>query len=212
MIAAAPTTMGVGMGRREGGRGLGSVRLTALLAIVCAMMGADVARVIARMPEDATFRGTRARTGEQPGPGPKGEPAELWQVVLDEPVLSSPIVAGGAAYVKAWDDRLHALDVETGRELWSFETGGLDTAAAVVDGVVYAGGANAEETAGALDAPDAETGQEIWRHETAYALSDSSPVVAGGVVYIGGGNGEETGGALYAVDAASGSERWVFDA
>jgi outer membrane protein assembly factor BamB len=166
---------------------------------------------MAKMPTAAVYRGNAARTGAQPGPGPASAPTELWQVALNEPVLSSAIVVARVAYVKAWDNKLHALDAETGKERWSFATGGLDTAPAVADGTVYAGGADRDETSGTLYAIDAKSGREVWHHQTPCALSDSSPVVVDGVVYVGGGNGKETAGALYAIDAASGNEVWSFD-
>jgi eukaryotic-like serine/threonine-protein kinase len=160
----------------------------------------------------AMFRGDAARTGQQPGPGPKGAPSEQWRVTLSDIVVATPIVVGEHVFVAGWDGVVRALDLTSGDELWSFTTGSLDSTPAVVDGVVYAGGANGDESAGTLYAIDAETGAEVWRHETGYALSDSSPAVVDGVIYIGGGNGEETAGALYAIDATSGDEIWSFEA
>ena len=138
-------------------------------------------------------------------------PSEQWRFTLDAIVVASPIVVGERVFVAGWDGVVRALDLNSGDELWSFATGSLDRTPAVVDGVVYAGGANSDETAGTLYAIDAETGAELWRHETVYALSDSSPAVVEGVVYIGGGNGEETAGALYAIDATTGDEIWSFE-
>jgi outer membrane protein assembly factor BamB len=186
-------------------------RVLTLLIVVGGCAHDSTTISTAATPKSAMYRGNAARTGAQPGPGPAAQPEELWHVELDEPVLSSAVVAGGVVYVKAWDNKLHALNAETGDELWSFETGGLDTAPAVVDGVVYAGGADRDETSGTLYAIDAATGHEIWHHDTVYALSDSSPVVVDGIVYVGGGNGEETSGAVYAIDAA-GNEVWSFEA
>jgi outer membrane protein assembly factor BamB len=159
----------------------------------------------------ALFRGDAARTGHQPGPGPDETPSEQWRFTLDAIVVASPIVVGERVFVAGWDGVVRALDLNSGDELWTFATGSLDSTPAVVDGVVYAGGANSDETAGILYAIDAETGAEVWQHETVYALSDSSPSVVEDVIYIGGGNGDETAGALYAIDAATGEEIWSFE-
>lgn len=179
------------------------------LALIAISMNSAISTRAAN--ESAMFRGNAARTGQHPGPGPEGTPSEQWNVVVDAPVVASPIVVDDTVFVSGWDGVLRALDLANSDERWSIATGALDSAPAVVDGVVYAGGANEDESAGMLYAIEVEDGGEIWRHETAFALSDSSPVVDGGVLYIGGGNGDETAGALYAINAATGDEVWSYD-
>lgn len=60
---------------------------------------------------------------------------------LGDRIRSSPAVAGGVLFVGCSDHKVYALDVGTGRVLWTFTGGGgFGTAsAAVADGVVYIG-------------------------------------------------------------------------
>lgn len=122
--------------------------------------------------------------------------------------VSSPVVAGDVAVYGGRDGAVHAVDIATGGELWSFATGGAVRATpAVAGGVVFAGGMN-----GILYALDAATGRERWRFDTAgntyfpRGEVQSSPAVADGTVVFGARDGF-----LYALDAATGEERWRFD-
>ena len=48
----------------------------------------------------------------------------LWQYSTSNPgelVIVSPTVADGAVYVGSYENRVYALDAETGELLWSFE-------------------------------------------------------------------------------------------
>ena len=85
--------------------------------------------------------------------------------------------------------------------LWSYPTRGwVDTAPAVVDGVVYVGSAD-----GMVHALDAADGSERWSFATGDAVK-STPTVADGVVYVGSNDNR-----VYALDAQSGDELWSHD-
>lgn len=85
-------------------------------------------------------------------------------------------------------------------ELWRVELGGpINSAPAVVDGVLYIGAGD-----GNLHAIDAATGATIWTFTAASPIS-SSPAVVDGLVYVGGEDGT-----LYTLNAADGSEAWTF--
>ena len=45
-----------------------------------------------------------------------------WEVDLNQPIASSPVVANGTLYFGAGDRMLHALDAATGAERWAFLT------------------------------------------------------------------------------------------
>ena len=121
---------------------------------------------------------------------------------------SSPVITGDVAVYGGRDGAVHAVDIATGGELWSFATGGaLRATPAVADGSVFAGGMD-----GILYALDATSGKERWRFDTAgntyfpRGEIQSSPAVADGTVVFGARDGF-----LYALDAATGKERWRFD-
>jgi outer membrane protein assembly factor BamB len=122
---------------------------------------------------------------------------KAWAAQIGSPVLSSPAVAGGVAYVGASDGYEYALDAGTGAMLWKTFLGitnvpacmqplGVTSGAAVQDGVVYVGGGDAY-----WYALDAGTGAVLWRVFTGdnSAVGGhynwSSPLISNGYAYIG---------------------------
>lgn len=171
-------------------------------------------------PPDSTtssmFRGNAARTGEQPGPGPNGEPTLLWRFETDLST-GSPRVAGGLVHL-ILGNALVALDTATGTERWSYAEPlvTITSSPAVVDGTVYAGGRTdprgGSEIRGFVYALDAATGVARWRFPIEQRfVNASSPAVVDGIVYVGTQGGDDTNGRLYALDAATGIEHWRFD-
>ncbi len=121
---------------------------------------------------------------------------------------SSPVISGDTAIYGGGDGKVHAVDIATGRERWSFATGGAVRATpAVAGGLVAAGGMD-----GVLYALDASTGALRWKFDTegnSYfprGEVQSSPAIADGTVVFGARDGF-----LYAVDAATGTEKWRSD-
>jgi hypothetical protein len=146
------------------------------------------------------FRGDAARTGLNPGPGPVGDPTQIWKLDTRGPVYASPIVANGLVYYGTKEGFLVAADAATGQEKWRYDSGGtiLRASPVVHDDVLYLG-------AGFLMAAiDPATGQERWRQTIEFA-GTSSPVVADGVVYVCSEQGT-----LYSFDAATGDPGWSF--
>ena len=147
----------------------------------------------------ALFRGDTARTGEQVGPGPEGDPLLLWRFPVGDRPVSSPVLAGDMIYVGG-DNGLFAIDARTGTQRWYFATEHtVESSPAVVEGLVYFGGKD-----GYLYCLDAQTGVERWRFETA-GMIITSPLVADGFVYFVSYDGN-----VYSVDALSGEEEWRF--
>lgn len=153
------------------------------------------------------YRGNAARTGEDPGPGPSGSPSLRWKVRLGQFLSSSPAVAAGVVYIGSIapstlaGGALHAVDAETGEELWRAATDpgdGLFSSPAVVDGTVYVGSYDGVVIAVST------SGTERWRFQTAGPVF-SSPAVVDGIVYLGDDTGR-----LYALDAGTGALRWSF--
>ncbi len=147
----------------------------------------------------ALYRGNAARTGEQVGPGPVGDPLLLWRFPIGDRPVSSPVLAGDMIYVGG-DNGLFAVDARTGTQRWYFATEHtVESSPSVVDGLVYFGGKD-----GYLYCLDAQTGVERWRFETA-GMIITSPLVDEGFVYFVSYDGN-----VYSVDAFTGEEEWRF--
>ena len=145
----------------------------------------------------------------------------LWEVEVGGPVSSTPVIAGGVAYVGSYDGNLYAIDLLTGGLVWTYATGaavpepnlqiplGITGSAAVDADAVYVGDATAT-----LHALDRSTGLAFWSRkldEQPNASIWSSPVVSEGVIYIGVASiAKEVGfrGSVVAVDQASGAPLW----
>ncbi|MFQ5874121.1 MAG: PQQ-binding-like beta-propeller repeat protein [Dehalococcoidia bacterium] len=116
----------------------------------------------------------------------------IWVIRFKHDVTSGLTVVGGVAYVGtdsvgidsliSSPGHVYAVDIETGRELWSFDTGEYGRVAStptVADGVVYFGSQDYH-----LYALDAATGHLIWKYRTSDSVY-SSPTVASSIVYVG---------------------------
>ena len=127
----------------------------------------DDGATVAAEDEVPMARGSPARTGEMPGPGPASEPAVRWSFAAEETVYTSPAVVAGIVYFgeagSALDTggRLYAVDAATGEEGWRFEAGGRQVSSpTVVDDVAYIG-----TEGGDVYAVDTATGEARWRVE-----------------------------------------------
>jgi eukaryotic-like serine/threonine-protein kinase len=125
-------------------------------------------------------------------PGPKSETYDYQ--------MSAPVVAGGTVYVGSADKRVYAVEAETGRERWHFETQGIvRSTPAVAGGLVFFGSYDHH-----IYAVEAQTGALKWKLDTLQAVV-SSPLVEAGTVYIGSRSSD-----LFALDAATGKVKWKF--
>lgn len=162
-----------------------------------------------------------------------------WFVRTGGDVTAEPAVTDGHAYVGDGVGVLHALDMSTGAETWSFDTthnrlhddrhdvsyGRIDDSAAVADvpalgPTVYFGGG------GTVYAVDARTGTPRWATDvdpgdpTSTAEVESSPVVWSrpghrSIVFVGMDTNEDKGnavGGVLALDARTGALLWKYDA
>ena len=177
----------------------------------------------------ATFHGNAARTGEQPGPAPKGNEATLaWKFQTGDAVRSSPVIERGVIYVGSNDRNFYAIDAKTGEEKWRFAAGGpIQSTAVVADRAVYFGTHD-----GYVYALDAAKGELRWKFYAGgrpdFRLEDlegetdvrtmtpdpleasrQSPVLAtalslvDGTLYVSSNDF-----ILYAIDPETGIERW----
>lgn len=128
-----------------------------------------------------------AATGEQ-----------RWQFTpgAESGLVAIPVVVGDTVYVSSLDNKIFAVDTDTGDELARYQVDGMmQTELAIAGGLAYVGTGE-----GNLLAIDLENGDERWRASLEPGvIATTPPTVADGVVYVG-----DAGGKLYAVDAASG--------
>ncbi|HEY6177991.1 MAG TPA: PQQ-dependent dehydrogenase, methanol/ethanol family [Kofleriaceae bacterium] len=136
-------------------------------------------------------------------------------------VEATPLVVDGVMYVTASWSVVHAIDVRTGKRLWTFDpkvppSYGEKACCDVVNrGVaLYKGKIFVGSFDGRLIALDAVTGGKLWEKDTIidrgrpYTIT-GAPRVANGKVIIGNG-GAEYGvrGYITAYDADTGAQKW----
>ena len=144
--------------------------------------------------EFSKFYALDVETGEQ-----------KWRLSLGGNVGYAPAVsAEGVVYFSSKDTQLHAVDGETGTELWAERLYGMawtTGSPAVANGFVYVGISDGYQ----LFAIDPVTGEIEWSFATGGYVW-SSPIVQGEIVYVGSGDGS-----VYALNALSGQEIWHFE-
>ena len=107
-------------------------------------------------------------------------------------------------YVGDWRGNVYGFDARTGKQRWSFQTGGKVKGGVAVDGRrLYVGSYD-----GHVYALDALTGKELWRASGQERLGSSgtfysTPAAAYSRVYIG-----STDGKVYSFGARTGDLRW----
>jgi quinohemoprotein ethanol dehydrogenase len=136
-------------------------------------------------------------------------------------VEATPLVVDGIMYVTASWSVVHAIDVRTGKRIWTYDPevprqGGYKGCCDVVNrGVaLYKGKVFVASYDGRLVAIDAATGKKIWEKDTIIDHSHSytvtgAPRVVKGKVLIGNG-GAEYGvrGYITAYEAETGEQAW----
>ncbi len=150
--------------------------------------------------ESAMFQRDFGRTGYVPveewRPGLK----VLWKFEASAPFLSSPAVVGTTLYSATGDNRVVALNANTGDLLWQFPTTGpVDSSPAVAGDLLFVGLRDAR-----MLAIDRHTGQLVWEFATGSSVY-SSPVVRDGFLYFGSGDGK-----IYALDAQTARVKWTY--
>jgi outer membrane protein assembly factor BamB len=131
---------------------------------------------------------------------------------------STPVISEGVAYVQDLESNVMAVDVESGKTLWTAEFGEPDQGP---NGVVVAAGMVFGATPNAAFALDQETGKQVWETKLTRRPNESidmAPGYHGGLVYVAtvptGVTSQYFGGidgTLYALDAKSGKQAWSFD-
>lgn len=147
------------------------------------------------------YRQSPDRKGFSPTAGP--ETADLlWTSNLSDPVVTSPTVADGKVFVGTLGGRFYALDLTTGKVVWTFSAGGpISSSAAFHSQVVFFGTGEP----GKVYALDARTGFVKWLYQVpAGAAVYSSPAVVDGRVLVGCSDGD-----LLCLDQWGGQLMWA---
>jgi outer membrane protein assembly factor BamB len=145
------------------------------------------------------FRGDLPMTGVARGTLP-AQPKLLWAVELGSDIESTAAIADGTVYVATFDGHLHAVELASGKKLWSYRASEdiqIQSSPAVLDGTVYFG-----DGAGIFHAVDGKTGQRRWTFETLGEIISSATFWGDLVVF---GSYDQF---LYALRRQDGSLAW----
>ena len=124
-----------------------------------------------------------------------------WHKALQGGIYSTPVTDGKSLFIGDDIGCMYALDLRSGKTLWTFPTGmRIVGSPAVSDGVVVFGSANYN-----IYGLDAKTGKERWHITTSQAVMGAA-TIHDGVAYIGGGDGR-----MFAIDIHTGAVKWSFD-
>ena len=136
-------------------------------------------------------------------------------------VEATPLVVDGIMYVTASWSVVHAIDVRTGKKIWSFDpkvdkSKGFKGCCDVVNrGVaLYQGKVFVGAYDGRLIALDAATGQPVWEkdtivdHSKSYTITGAPRVFKGKVIIGNGGAEYGVRGYVTAYDADTGEQKW----
>lgn len=166
----------------------------------------------------ATYRADNYRSSSTSVNAPE-KVVRGWEFEPKHPFSPSPLTAaGGLIFLGGSDCRVRAIEATTGKERWSFFTGGpLRLPPSIWKGRVLVGCAD-----GCVYALEAASGRLLWRFRAAPAerkipvygsLSSTWPVNSGvlvedGVAYAAAGIINYDGTHVYALDAATGKIKW----
>jgi outer membrane protein assembly factor BamB len=114
------------------------------------------------------------------------ETAKIQWIYKDRsfPYFSSPAVGADRVVVGCRDRRVHCIDRETGKSLWTFSTRGKVDSSPVICGDKVVVGSDD----GRLYLIGLSDGIEVWSYEIGEAIV-SSPSVCGGIVLVGSEDG-----------------------
>ena len=147
----------------------------------------------------------------------------VWSYNLESTrvVEATPLVVDGIMYVSASWSIVHAIDVRSGKKIWTFDPqvpreagykGCCDVANRGV--ALYQGKVFVASYDGRLIALDAATGNKVWEKDTiidrkfSYTITGAPRVFKGKVIIGNGGAEYGVRGYITAYDAASGEQKW----
>ncbi|WP_207591942.1 PQQ-binding-like beta-propeller repeat protein [Halomontanus rarus] len=146
-----------------------------------------------------------------------------WRVDLDGS-KTKPVVVDGTVFVAVSsdydDNRVCALDAETGEQVWSVDFGRLRDWPPRSDQLTVANGTVFVGTGDSLSALDAATGEQVWRFDAAdrftrvLTMANDTLFVESNIWEVEYEDDRQIIRSplqIFAVDAATGDERWHFE-
>ncbi len=116
---------------------------------------------------------------------------------------SSPTIVDGILYIASPDGFVNAVDTETGKELWKFETkSSCSPSPTVAEGKVFVG--QTYESFGTYFALDKNTGKPIWTSQELGSVWISA-AYDNGMIFLGNMNGD-----FFALDPNTGKKLWNY--
>ncbi|HIH39838.1 TPA: PQQ-binding-like beta-propeller repeat protein [Candidatus Woesearchaeota archaeon] len=161
-----------------------------------------------------TFHGNTARTGYSHSKSPS-TPNSLWKYTvsgftgkeIDSLDANWPIIDDNKVFLAI--SKIFAIELKTGKDLWSFgEKTNFYARGLVVGNEKLFATVNDNDnlksiSAGFVYALDKNTGKFLWKYQTEKGISHSLPLFAGSKVFVGDDSGK-----IYALDSATGSLIW----
>lgn len=124
---------------------------------------------------------------------------EVWKVKDITDVASQGSIDENLYIYTNTAGMVHALDVRTGKTLWTYATGNkIFSAPFITPKLVIVSSCD-----GYIYALDKKKGTTLWKYNTNYPIV-ACPVVADGAIYIGSSNGK-----FYSIRLADGTLNWV---
>jgi len=123
----------------------------------------------------------------------------VWKFTAEQALWGQPVIDGINVYFGSMDHKVYALNMKTGKLVWSSELDGSILGAVTLDsdGVLYAG------TLGdSVFALDSSSGKTIWQQAVSSRIW-SAPVIGNGNLYVGDQEGK-----IFSLAADSGKENW----
>lgn len=150
------------------------------------------------------FHGNQAQSGFVSGSLP-GQLSLVWRFKAKGEVKSSPAIANGRVYIGSSDKHIYALDLKTGKELWSvLLDDAVEASPTLADNTVYIG-----TLSGTLYALDGGSGSRRWTFRTGAKL-------AGGVNWFRDSGNRlriligSYDASIYCIDAQTGKSVWTY--
>ncbi len=138
-----------------------------------------------------------------------------WKTNVTTPLHGAPNISGGKLFVVDTLDQLHAYDIETGAEVWSYQALEEPARMQVASSPAIEGeSVIAPFASGELTAVRAANGNDIWSYVLSQtnrnnALSEIRDIAGLPVVYRGDVFAGSHSGVFAAVDVRNGQPRWI---
>ncbi len=176
-----------------------SLRLSAgiLLLWICASIAGGAEVLLGDWPMLAHDPGRSGATTTEIRP-----PFERkwYRLFPDEGLMAGvqPVIAAGRVFVGTMRGTLHAMNSDTGQDVWVYRAGGVILHTCAVEGgkVVFG------DSSGKISAVTVAEGKRAWSVQTGPAVWNA-PLIHRGTVFVGSRDGN-----LYAIDVEAGTVKW----